>query len=472
VFPSQATKRIDKKKLIAIVAAAAVYLFFAFICPVPEGLERPAIAAVGILFCCVVLWVAEVIPFIISVLLILVLLPFSNVIPLSDVYGAAMTPVIFFCLFVFALSAAVMSTPIPYRFANIVLKWCKTSTSKLILGLTMATSVLSMFVSDLASAAIFIGIALTIVKANGGEKGKSELAKALTIACACGAAIGGIGTPIGNSLNILSITMVEQFMGVRVTFVDWCVMGIPLALVASALTALWISKVFKCEPITEEAIRTVSEQTAGFGKLSTKEIKLIVWFAIVFGLMIATTWVTSLNMMMISFVAAVVAFIPGVDLLTKEDYYKNIGWDVILMISGVQALSTGIVGTGVAAWFVTTVLFGASTWPLLLVVFVMCVITAFLHICIPVGPPTVSVALPLIMALAATTGVNGAVIAMIGGILGGVTTVIPIDAIMMVCYSKGWITMGNWLKKGWFSTACLVILCTFYLPAVSALLGF
>jgi sodium-dependent dicarboxylate transporter 2/3/5 len=329
-----------------------------------------------------------------------------------------------------------------------------------------------MAISDLAAAAIFIGIALTIVKANGGVKGKSELAKALTIGCACGAAIGGIGTPLGNSLNILSLTMVEQFMGVRVTFVDWCIMGIPLALVATALTALWITKVFKCESISEEALKAVSDKTSGFGKFSAKEIKVLVWFIIVLGLMISTTWITSLNMMLISFAAAVVAFIPGVDLLSKEDFYKNIGWDVILMISGVQALSTGIVGTGVATWFVTTVLAGASAWPLLLVVFVMCLITAFLHICIPVGPPTVSVALPLIMALAATTGVNGAVIAMIGGVLGGVTTVIPIDAIMLITYSKGWISMGNWLKKGWFATACLVILCTLYLPAISALLGF
>lgn len=472
VLPGTIDKSKHKKKIIAIIAAAIIYLFFMFVCPVPTGLERPAMAAVGILFACVVLWVAEAIPFIVSVLLIIVLLPYSGVIPIGDVYNATMTSVIYFCLFSFALSAAVTMTPIPYRFANVALKWCKSSTTKLIVGFTLATSVLSMFVSDLAASAVFVGLAITVVKANGGEIGKSELAKALSIACGAGAAIGGIATPMGNSLNILAMTMVEQFMGVRVTFLDWCIMGIPMALVASFITALYLAKVFKCEPISQAAIDKVRQQTESFGGFSTQEKKLIVWFLIVFVLMLSTTWITSLNMMMIAFAAVVVAFLPGIDLLERDYYYSQIGWDVVMMIAGVQALSTGIVNTGVATWFVNTLLAGAGAWPLLLVVFVMCLVTVFLHICIPVGPPTVSVALPILMALAAITDVNGAIIAMIGGTLGGVTTVIPVDAIMMICYSKGWITMAEWVKKGWFSTLLLAVLCTLWLPLISGILGF
>ena len=88
------------------------------------------------------------------------------------------------------------------------------------------------------------------------------------------------------------------------------------------------------------------------------------------------------------------------------------------------------------------------------------------------GPPTVSVAVPLMIALAATTGVNGAVIACIGGILGGVTTWLPIDSIMMICYEKGWISMAEWLKKAWVPTAVLCVLSALYLPAMTGLMGY
>lgn len=487
VLSNQAPKKFETKKFVAIVIAALIFLFFQFVCPVPTGLERTAMSAVGILVACIVLWVAEALPFIVTVVLIFFLIPVTGIMPYSaiaanpetgqaavaSVFNSSSLLVPIYCLFVFTVSAAVMSTPIPYRVANLALRWAKTNPRKLIIGFSLATAVLSMFVSDLAASAIFIGIGLSIVKANGNpEKGKSELAKALTIAVAAAAAIGGIGTPIGNSLNILCMTMVETYMHVRVTFLGWCVVNIPLALVVSFLSGWWTSKVFKLEPITEEAIKTVSDKTAEFGKLSFKEIKLIVWFVIAFGLMIMSTWFPAINSMLVAFAFCVIAFIPGISLLTKEEYHRNIPWEIIMMIIGVQALSTGLVGTGVAAWFVNTVLAGASAWPILVVVLVMCIVTAILHVCIPVGPPTVSVALPFMIALAATTGVNGAVIAAIGGILGGVTTILPIDSIMMICYEKGWISMTEWIKKAWFTVVVLVILCPIYLLPMTALMGY
>ena len=476
------------KKLIAIIVAALVFLFFQFVCPVPTGLERTAMSAIGILLCCIVLWVTEAMPFIVTVVLIFFLIPVTGILPYStmtlddgkvvqSVFNQSSLLVPIYCLFVFTVSGAVMSTPIPYRVANVALKWAKGNSKKLIIGFTLATSVLSMFVSDLAASAIFIGIGLSIVEANGGIKGQSNLAKALTIAVGAGAAIGGIGTPIGNSLNILCMTMVEQYMQVRVTFLAWCIVNIPLALVTSFLSGLYVSKVFKIEDIKPEALTIVESKLADFGKMTAREIKLIVWFVIAFGLMILSTWFPQINSMLVAFIFCVIAFIPGIDLLTKKQFYANIPWEIIMMIIGVQALSTGLVGTGAANWFVNTTFAGAEAWPAILIVLVMCVVTMILHIAIPVGPPTVSVAVPLMVAVvtavnggvgaeAAQIVINPAVIACIGGILGGVTTWLPIDSIMMICYEKGWITMKEWVSRAWVSTVILLVLTVLWTPFI------
>ena len=282
------------KKLIAIIVAALVFLFFQFVCPVPEGLERTAMSAIGILLCCIVLWVTEAMPFIVTVVLIFFLIPVTGILPYStvtlddgkvvqSVFNQSSLLVPIYCLFVFTVSGGVMSTPIPYRVANVALKWAKGNSKKLIIGFSMATAVLSMFVSDLAASAIFIGIGLSIVEANGGVKGQSNLAKALTVSIAAAAAIGGIGTPIGNSLNILCMTMVEQYMQVRVTFLAWCIVNIPLALVTAFLSGLYVTKVFKVEDIKPEALTVVEKKLVDFGKMTAREIKLIVWFVIAFG---------------------------------------------------------------------------------------------------------------------------------------------------------------------------------------------
>lgn len=460
------------KQFVGVVIAVLLMLFFQFACPVPEGLERTAMSAVGILCCCIVLWVTEAVPFIVTVVLIYFLIPITNVIPVADVYNAASLQVPIYCLFVFTVSGAVMATPIPMRIANAALKIAGNSPTKLVIAFMMATAFLSMFISDLAAAAIFIGIGLSIVEANGGIKGQSNLAKALSLGVGAAAAIGGIGTPLGNSLNMLSISMVGQYMGVTVTFLNWCIICAPLALVGAFLAGIYITRIFKLEPITDEAIQVVSDKVANFGKMSAHEIKVIVWFVIAFGLNMASTWVPAINSMLVCFLFTFIAYIPGISLLTKEQFHKSIAWEIIMMIIGVSLVSSGLVSTGVATWFVNTVLAGATAWPFFVVVFVMCFITFILHIAIPVGPPCCSVAVPLLCALAALTGVNPAIIAAIGGIYGGVTTVLPIDSIQMICYERGWITMAEWVKKGWVSTFILVVVGTFYLPAITALLGY
>ena len=469
---SESVAKFNTKGLIGVIVAVVIMAFFHFVCPVPAGLERTAMSAAGILFACIILWVTEAIPFIVTVVLIYFLAPMTGVIPMAEIYTNASLQVPIYCLFVFAVSGAVMATPIPMRVANAALKFAGKNPKKLVIGFGFATGALSMFISDLAAAAIFIGIGLAIVEANGGVKMQSGLAKALTLAVGACAAIGGIGTPLGNSLNMLCMSMVNQFMGVYVTFFNWCVICAPLALVGSFVASWAITFLFKIEDITDEAIASVAEKTASFGSITAHEWKLIVWFVVCFGLNMASSWVPTINSMMVCFIFTFIAFIPGVDLLTKEQYHKSIAWEIIMMIIGVGIISNGLVSTGLATWFVNTVLAGAASWPFLVVVAVMILITMVLHVAIPVGPPTVSVAVPLLCALAAITGVNPAIIATIGGIYGGVTTVLPIDSIQMICYEKGWISMGEWVQKAWLSLIILGVMGLIWLPIITGALGY
>ena len=102
-----------------------------------------------------------------------------------------------------------MATPIPFRVANAVLKWSKGDSRKIVVGLMMVTGIFSMFIADLAASAIFVGISLSIVEANNGVKKLSGFGKALTLGIPAAALIGGIGTPLGNSSNMLVINMLE-----------------------------------------------------------------------------------------------------------------------------------------------------------------------------------------------------------------------------------------------------------------------
>lgn len=478
------SRRESAKRVAAIAAAALIFLFFQFVCPVPPGLERTAMSAVGILLCCIVLWVTEAFPFIVTIVLIYILLPVTGVLPFAtetladgtvvqSVFNQSSLLVPIYCLFIFAVTGAIMDTPIPYRIASLTLTWSKGSSKRLVIGLMMVTAVLSMFIADLAASAIFIGIALSIVEANKGVKGESGLGKALTMGIALSALVGGIGTPLGNSSNMLCISMVESAMGVRITFLGWCLTNIPLALAVTFLSSLFIVRAFKLEDISPEALDVVEARLRGVGGLTPKEVRLIIWYVIAFGLMIASTWFPQINSILVALVFCVLAFVPGISLLDKRTFYESIPWEIIMMVIGIQVLATGLVGTGVATWFVNTVLVGADLWPAFLVIAAMCLITLVLHLFIPIGPPVISVAVPIMVALVAAVNanagglaINPGVIASIGGGLGVVSTCFPLDSIILVCYDKGWITMAEWVKKGWVPTVILLVVSILWLPFI------
>ncbi|MBQ9043130.1 MAG: SLC13 family permease [Eggerthellaceae bacterium] len=494
-FPDAKTQR---NRLIGIIIAAIVFLIFQFALPTPEGLPHTAMSAAGILFACIILWCTEGVPFTITVVLIYFLLPITGILPYSDVTGVPVDGVIvgagdaaqtlepakvyvtnsvfnqssllvpIYCLFVFTVSGAVMSTPIPYRVAKAALNFAGNNIVKLFVMFGLGCSVLSMFISDLAASAIFCGIGISICEANGGVAKKSELGKAFTVLCGSTAAIGGIGTPVGNSLNMLCMSMVKSATGVEVTFGQWCVTMIPIAIVTSILASLYVAKAFKCEEIKPEALDVVKDKLSDYGKMSTREIKIIVWFVIVFGICLASTWVPAINSMLVCFIGAVIAFIPGISLLTKEDFDASVSWDIIMLIIGVQCLINGVMATGLITWAVGIIFAGAAEWPFIVVVIVAVVITGILHILIPIGPPTVTVALPVMFGIAAMVPeFNGTLIAAIGGSCGAVTSFLPFDAIMLCSYKYGWISMGDWLKKAWPPTVILWIVMIILGPIIT-----
>ncbi len=439
-------------------------------------------SAVGILLCCIILWVTEAFPFIVTVVLVYILLPVTGVLPyatttladgtvVQSVFNQSSLMVPIYCLFIFAVTAAVMATPIPYRIANVVLKWSRGDSRKMVVGLMMATGVFSMFIADLAACAIFVGISLAIVEANGGIKRQSGLGKALVIGIPVAALVGGIGTPLGNSSNMLCIGLLEAAMPIRVTFLGWCIVNVPLALAVTFLSALYISRAFKLEDIKTEASASVDAKLRGIGGITKKEFKLLVWYIVAFGLMIASTWVPQINSILVALAFTVIAFLPGVRLLTKEEFYKNIPWEVIMMVIGIQVLASGLMGTGVVEWLVGTVFVGVEGWPVLLIVFAMCLVTLVLHMFIPIGPPVISVVVPLMVAVvsavnasAGGVAINPAIIACIGGGLGVVSTFFPLDSIVLIGYDKGWVSMREWLVRGWGPTLILFVASVLWLP--------
>jgi sodium-dependent dicarboxylate transporter 2/3/5 len=463
----------QKKQLIGMVSAVIIYLIFHFVLPVPEGLERPALCAFGILLACIALWVTEALPLFVTVIIVMVMLPVGGILPVGQFSSTFMTPVIFFVFVAYGISAAFAATPIPYRMINFFLNWSGSNSKKVIYAFVFCCAVMSAIISNIAATALLMGLALSLMKANGNpEPGTTNLGRALLIGIPGAAQIGGMATPVGNSLNVLAMTMIEQGTGIRVTFLDWCILGIPFAIIAAIFLGWWLSFLFKPEPITEEAIAEVKKQVSGFGKLQPQEKKVIIWLLVTFAFWLSSTWFPALNIFIVGMVSLAVAFLPGVNLLNGKKLMDSISWDVIMMIGGIQALAMGIVSTGGATWLVNLTFAGADAWPMFVVLLILAAITAFLHIIIPTGPPVVALTVPPFLAIAAMTGVDPATLCLIVGTFAGIELVFPLDSIPLITYGEGYYSMSDMAKYGIVPTAVLCLMCATIFPFLAGLIGF
>ena len=105
---------------LACVLVAAAIVVAAMALPAPEGLSFAGKMSLALLVAGIVLWVAEPVPFAVTGIAIMILLPAFGILPFSSgegttVWLAWVSSVIFFVLASFGLSAALLKTKIPMR---------------------------------------------------------------------------------------------------------------------------------------------------------------------------------------------------------------------------------------------------------------------------------------------------------------------------------------------------------------------
>lgn len=461
----------DRKRIIGLLAGIMIFVL-TFILPPPAGMSVAGKNAFGILIGGIVLWVLNVFPIAITAFLLMILLPFYGVTPkLADVFKDFISPTIFFLIATFALTTIIMKTQLANRLTSVLFKWAHGDSRKIVLGFMLATAILSSIMSNVPTTALCAAIAITALQKSVPDMYKSNLVKAVMIGVPYAAVIGGVMTPAGSPNNIMALYLLEEAAKVHITFLQWMVIGIPVALITVVVAWLTLIKIFKPEPITSATLTALQESLGELGPMSGEEKKVVTLILAMLVLWILSTWVPVLDTTLVALCGLIVMFLPGINLLTWKEFHRDASWDMILMIGGIQAVTSGILRSGGAAWVVNTGLAGAQNWHPLSVLLVASAIMAFLHVLVPAGPPVVGMAVPPMAALAIKLGVSPVVMAMIVAVWANVTFLLPIDMVPLITYSKGYYTAGEMIKAGWFPTLFLIVLAALLVPVLTAVAG-
>src|SRR5512138_370332 len=232
-----------------ILLAATALLFAIHLLPTPAPLQRagnliPLTPAgktcLGIMAFAVVLWVTETLPFAATSLLVLLIIPAFGIEDYRTVVRAGFgDPTITFFIGVLILAAAFTLSGLGTRLTYLVLLRVGTRTDRVLLGILVVGTLISMWISDIAVAAMLLPLGVGLLNDAGLRPGQSNVGRSLMIATAFGPLIGGIATPAGTAANLVAIAQLKQLAGVDVSFWRWMGLGVPASLLMIPF-AWWI----------------------------------------------------------------------------------------------------------------------------------------------------------------------------------------------------------------------------------------
>lgn len=454
-----------------IAVAVAVVVLGVFLPTESVGLTYEGRMSLFIMLAGIVLWVTEAVPLTISGLALLALLPFMGVWTFNDSWSNSVNANTFFLICTFAFTIAISKTSIPTRVIGAVVKWAGTSSSKMILGIMAAVAVLSSVVTNTAATAMSMPLVLKLIEVNGSEKGKSNLGKALMIAAPMAACAGGAALLCGCGLNIIVVGMVESSFGFTVTFLNWAIVSIPMAIILLLVCWLFLVKVVKPEPLTGEAVRVTLAEYEALPKLNRSEFITIFTILLALALWILSTWFSVFNTAGVALLAVAILFLPGATEVTFDDFVKGTNWGIVLLVMAVTSMGTAISVTGAGAWIANSLLGGFVGMNPFAVLGLASTLVAVLHNIIPVGPAVAGIAVVPLFELAQLAGVNLTALTVMLGWQSGIAFVLPLDMVSLIPYSYGYFTFKDFIKVGWLPAVTMIIYSCTVLPLLAGMLG-
>ncbi len=204
-------------------------LTITLLAPEPAGLSTAGWHTAGVAVLLAVLWICESVPIPVTALLPLVLFPMLGLGDMRETAAPYAHPIVFLFMGGFIIALAMQRCQLHRRIAINLLGTMGTQPRRIVAGFLLVSGLLSMWVSNTATALMMLPIALSVVKLiPAGSRGADSFSTAVVLSVAYGATTGGMGTLIGTPPNALLAAYVSEVYQTEIGFGQWMLLGVPI----------------------------------------------------------------------------------------------------------------------------------------------------------------------------------------------------------------------------------------------------
>ncbi|MCW8834322.1 MAG: DASS family sodium-coupled anion symporter [Colwellia sp.] len=425
----------NRKQVINILIAIFVAFLVAFSIDAQPSVQQ----GMGIFVAIAWLWITQALPISTTALLIPILAMASGLLSASQAFENFANPVIFLFMGGFALAAALQKYSLDQLFANKMLSFSGGSPLKAILLLFLTTAILSMWISNTATVALMLPIALGLLSSYD-AKTSPNLTVFVLLGLAYSGNLGGMATLIGSPPNAIAAS------AANLSFADWLTWGLPMFALLFPLMIFVLFIIFR--PTLSDTI-TINLPKV---ELSWQRSVVILIFTLT-----ALGWIFSAPLSTVfgidsgfDAMLAVIAIVllTGSQSLPFDEFIKKTNWGILILFGGGLTLSALLKSSGASLWLanmISSYLPANNAW---LVLIIICAFVIFLTELVS-NTASAALLVPLFMTVALDLGLPPVGIAVVIALCASCAFMLPVATPPnAIVFSSGLVSQKQMMRAG------------------------
>ncbi|MDK7280063.1 DASS family sodium-coupled anion symporter [Haemophilus seminalis] len=440
-----------------IIFILDIVLFFVLLKVLPY--ESKASAGLALLAFVAVLWLTEALHVTVTALLVPLLAIALDLVSTKQALVAFADPTIFLFFGGFSLATALHIQKLDKMIANKIMALARGNLFIAIIYLFLITSFLSMWMSNTATAAMMLPLAMGILSQLDREKEHNTYVFVL-LGIAYSASIGGMGTLVGSPPNAIVAS------NLHLTFADWLWYGLPIMIILLPLMIGTLYIIFKPK------LHINFEQSFESIEMNSVRVLTLVIFVV-----IALTWVFSgqINPLIsgllglqkniasfdsvVALLAAIVICSTGI--ASWKQIQESTDWGVLMLFGGGLTLSAVLKDSGASKILADSIVFMIEGQHFYLIGLLVATFIIFLT---EFTSNTASAALlvPIFISIAQSLGMPEIGLALIIGLGASCAFMLPVATPPnAIVFGSGQVKQSEMVKAGFvLNLVCILVIST------------
>lgn len=440
-----------------IIFILDIVLFFVLLNVLPY--EPKASAGLALLAFVAVLWLTEALHVTVTALLVPLLAIALDLVSTKQALVAFADPTIFLFFGGFSLATALHIQKLDKMIANKIMALARGNLFIAIIYLFLITAFLSMWMSNTATAAMMLPLAMGILSQLDREKEHNTYVFVL-LGIAYSASIGGMGTLVGSPPNAIVAS------NLHLTFADWLWYGLPIMIILLPLMIGTLYIIFKPK------LNINFEQSFESIEMNSVRVLTLVIFVV-----IALTWVFSgqINPLIsgllglqknIASFDSVVALLAAIvicstSIASWKQIQESTDWGVLMLFGGGLTLSAVLKDSGASKILADSIVFMIEGQHFYLIGLL---VAAFIIFLTEFTSNTASAALlvPIFISIAQSLGMPEIGLALIIGLGASCAFMLPVATPPnAIVFGSGQVKQSEMVKAGFvLNLVCIVVIAT------------